>query len=186
MPWLDATPPLPVANLLLRRTDNMVTLSWQSGPPATDGDAATYYVLYRFGATERSTPNDPRRILALPRPAPGFPATFVDTTAVPGQAYAYYVTAVDRLHNESRPMRVISTGQGGAEIAQGQAPGGVRPAAPAEVVAQPAPTQPDPRFQLPTASAESPADKAAPLIKVKVKEKPAKKKGFFGRLFGGR
>jgi uncharacterized lipoprotein YddW (UPF0748 family) len=185
MPWMDATPPLPVANLLLRRTGPTVTLSWQSGPPAADGDAATYYVLYRFDPNERSTPNDPRRILALPRPAPGFPATYVDTTAVPGQAYAYYVTAVDRLHNEGRPMRVITTGQAGPEIAQGQAPGGTKPVASTPTITpSAAPTKPDPRFTLPSGS-ESP-DKAAPLIKVKVKEKPVKKRGFFGRLFGGK
>lgn len=185
MPWKDATPPLPVANLTLRRLSHYVTLSWQSGVAAADGDLATYYVLYRFEANEPSSPNDPRRILALPRPAPGFPATYVDSTAVPGQAYAYYVTAVDRLHNESRPMRVISQGQQGVELAIGQAPAGTaRPAAPA-VATQPSPsrTKPDARFTLPTA--ESP-DKAAPFTKVKIKEKPAKKKGFFGRLFGGR
>jgi hypothetical protein len=48
----------------------------------------------------------------------------------------------------------------------------------------PATTPPDPRFTLP--NAESP-DKAAPLLKVKVKEKEKpRKRGFFGRLFGGK
>ncbi|MDO7854321.1 glycoside hydrolase family 10 protein [Hymenobacter convexus] len=184
MPWKDNVPPLPVANLTLRRTGPAVTLSWQSGPPAADGDAATYYVLYRFGANERSTPNDPSRILALPRPAPGYPATYVDTTAVPGQAYAYYVTAVDRLHNEGRPMRVISTGLQNVELAVGQSPAGTpRPSAPVSPPVAARPAQPVPSITLP--SGESP-DKAAPFTKVKIKEKPAKKKGFFGRLFGGR
>ncbi|MBJ6111472.1 family 10 glycosylhydrolase [Hymenobacter sp. BT523] len=181
MPWKDDLPPLPVANLTLRRLGPQVTLSWQSGPPAADGDAATYYVLYRFGANEPSTPHDPSRILALPRPAPGYPATYVDTTAVPGQAYAYYVTAVDRLHNEGRPMRVVSTGQNGPELAVGQAPGGApRPGAPTSPPVASRPAQPT--ITLPTA--ESP-EKAAPFTKVKIKEKPAKK-GFFGRLFGGK
>jgi uncharacterized lipoprotein YddW (UPF0748 family) len=183
MPWKDAIPPLPVANLTLRRLSHYVTLNWQSGPPAADGDAATYYVLYRFEPTEASSPNDPRRILALPRPAPGFPATYVDTTAVPGQAYAYYVTAVDRLHNESRPMRVITTGQQLAELAVGQAPGGVpRPASPA-VATQPALATPRPTIRL-----NAPTDKpeaSAQFSKIKIKEKPTKKKGFFARLFGG-
>ena len=179
MPWKDAMPPLPVANLTLRRLSHYVTLNWQPGAVAPDGDAATYYVLYRFEATERSTPNDPRRILALPRPAPGFPATFVDTMAVPGQAYAYYVTAVDRLHNESRPMRVVTTGRQAAELAMGQSPAGAaRP-----VASPPVATQPVPALTLPTGN--SPA-KSAPFTKVKIKEKPAKKKGFFARLFGGR
>ncbi len=187
MPWLDAVPPQPVANLTLRRLRRQAVLSWQSGPPAADGDAATYYVLYRFGPNEPSSPHDPRRILALPRPAPGFPATYVDTTAVPGQAYAYYVTAVDRLHNESRPMRVVTLGQQAAELAVGEAPAGVaRPAgAPAAVVAaQPRPGRPQPRSAgRPTGSGDSP-EASAPSTKVKVKAKP-KKRGFFERLFGG-
>jgi hypothetical protein len=44
-------------------------------------------------------------------------------------------------------------------------------------------TQPVPALTLPTGN--SPA-KSAPFTKVKIKEKPAKKKGFFARLFGGR
>ncbi|WP_035560541.1 glycoside hydrolase family 10 protein [Hymenobacter sp. IS2118] len=181
MPWLDALPPQPVANLLLRRAGTAVTLSWQPGPVATDGDAATYYVLYRFGANERSTPNDPRRILALPRPAPGFPATYVDTTAVPGQAYAYYVTAVDRLHNESRPMRVITNGQPQPELAQGQAPAGTVAAAPAPTATPPAVAVAPPRaVPAPTASGASRAGAAQP-VKVKTK---AKRRGFFSRIFG--
>jgi len=173
MPWMDAEPPLPVANLTLRRLSHFVTLNWQPGAAAADGDVACYYVLYRFEANERPTPNDPTRILALPRPAPGFPATFVDTTAVPGQAYAYFVTAVDRLHNESRPMRVITNGQQPTEIAQGQLPVPASQPTPPAVAVQPARPQPqNPR----------PAT-AAPTLKIKEKEKP-KKRGFFARLFG--
>jgi uncharacterized lipoprotein YddW (UPF0748 family) len=181
MPWLDAVPPLPVANLTLRRLRRSVTLSWQSGPLAPDGDAATYYVLYRFAANERSTPNDPRRILALPRPAPGFPATYVDTTALPGQAYAYYVTAVDRLHNESRPMRVITTGQKTPELALGQAPAGTS----SSVASRPGAGSTPPRLVLrPNGGGENP-EAPTPLRKVKSKEK-TKRHGFFARLFGRR
>ena len=183
MPWLDAVPPLPVANLTLRRLSRSVTLSWQSGAAAPDGDIATYYVLYRFGADERSSPHDPRRILALPRPAPGFPATFMDTTAVPGQAYAYYVTAVDRLHNESRPMRVVTLGQQITELAVGQAPAGAPRTAPAAVAVQPAPARPQPRPVVrPTLGGGSP-EADVPSTKVKTKAKLAKR-SFFERLFG--
>ena len=181
MPWLDAVPPLPVTNLTLRRLGHFVTLNWQSGPAAADGDAATYYVLYRFAANEPSSPNDPRRILALPRPPPGFPATFVDTTAVPGQAYAYYVTAVDRLHNESRPMRVISTGQSGPELAVGQAPTSPGRPTSTPIAIKPGTGPSNPRLTLPASASP---DKAAPFTKIKIKEKP-RKRGFFARLFGG-
>jgi hypothetical protein len=186
MPWIDAMPPLPVANLTLRRLSHYVTLNWQSGAPAADGDIATYYVLYRFEANQAATPNDPRHILALPRPAPGYPATFVDTTAVPGQAYAYYITAVDRLHNESRPMRVITAGQAGPELALGQSPAGApRPGArPAPPTVATAPGRPSIVLR-PTSTIEKPAD-SAPFSKIKIKEKSGKKKGFFARLFGGK
>lgn len=192
MPWLDAVPPQPVAALSLSRVGQRVSLSWQPGPPAADADVATYYVLYRFGTNEPATPDDPRRILALPRPAPGAAATFVDTTAAPGHSYAYYVTAVDRLHNESRPMRVVSTGQQPTELAQGQLPGGparpataataARPASP-PVAVQRVPSRPQPRPAVrPASPAESPGA-AAPVAKAKEKEKP-KRRGFFARLFG--
>ena len=184
MPWLDAVPPRPVANLLLRRVGPAVTLSWQSGPAATDGDLATYYVLYRFGPNEQSTPNDPRRILAVPRPAPGFPAIYVDTTAVPGQAYAYYVTAVDRLHTEGRPIRVITSGLQSTEIAQGQAPTGVASSSASPPVAA-RPSQPVPRAGSRATPPKEGLGGPAPITKAKTKEK-TKRRGFFARLFGSK
>jgi hypothetical protein len=176
MPWKDAVPPAPVAEALLDRNPSRVALSWQPGPAAPDGDLAAYYALYRFDADETVTPDDPRNIMALPRPAPGQPAVFVDTTAVPGQGYAYYLTAFDRLHNESRPVRLFTSGQLPIEI--------VRPSAPPVAVAT---------TQLPPATEpEAAVSSEAELVKIKVKEaevkvkaKPKKKRGFFGRLFGG-
>jgi uncharacterized lipoprotein YddW (UPF0748 family) len=181
MPWMDAVPPLPATNAVLSRAPQATTLSWQPGPAAADGDLACYYVLYRFGGDETPSPNDPRRILALPRPAPGYPGSYVDTTAVPGQPYAYYLTAVDRLHNESRPVRLFTSGQLPIEIVKaGTAPtetAGIKPpkAVPTLVPA--------------VVSTPSEAD----LVKVKIKAAEAKKaataakpqkRGFFARLFG--
>ena len=175
MPWLDAVPPQPAINVVLNRTPERVTLTWQPGPPAPDGDVATYYALYRFGASEAASPDDPRRILALPRPAPGQPGIFVDTTAAPGTAYAYYLTALDRLHNESRPVRLITTGQQPVEL--------VTTAAPPIAAVVPAPPAP-------TAAAPIVVPSEADLVKMKVKTPAAKtkvkpkKRGFFARLFG--
>ena len=186
MPWLDAVPPQPAANLTLRRLGNSTTLTWLPGPPATDGDVAAYYVLYRFNSDEQPTPDDPRNILALPRPAPGLPGTFVDTTAVPGQAYAYFLTAVDRLHNESRPVKILSTGQA-TEIVVAQAPAIAaatgKPATPATATL-PHPGRPGPRPAVrPDVPSETAGTPATTVTKVKVKEKP-RKRGFFARLFG--
>ena len=175
-----------MAHFTLRRLSHYVTLNWQPGPAAADGDVACYYVLYRFGATETPTPNDPRRILALPRPAPGYPGAFIDTAAVPGVAYAYYLTAVDRLHNESRPTRLISNGLQPAEVLFAQAP---EPEAPPETdpapvaVAAPAPPNPAATPAAPPGGF-GPSVRPGGAVKIKVKEKPARR-GFFARLFGG-
>ena len=139
---------------------------------------ATWLPTTPFTASVRATPatpDDPRRILALPRPAPGQPGIFVDTTATPGTAYAYYLTALDRLHNESRPVRLLTTGQQPIELVAGT----VAPIA-AVVPAASAPTAP--------AAVVVPSE--ADLVKMKVKTPAAKttakpkKRGFFARLFG--
>jgi uncharacterized lipoprotein YddW (UPF0748 family) len=184
MPWLDAVPPRPAASLVLNRAGHAVTLAWQPGPPATDGDLAAYYVLYRFDGDEIPAPDDPRRILALPRPAAGAGGIYVDTTAVPGQTYAYYLTAVDRLHNESRPVSVRTSGRA-TEMVVAQAPATTpevaagKPAAPTEVATLPSRSRPQPHPTVrPDIPGETPASETT-----KLKAKP-KKRGFFSRLFG--
>ncbi|MBC6606739.1 family 10 glycosylhydrolase [Hymenobacter sp. BT188] len=181
MPWMDAVPPRPAQNLVLTRTGRAVTLFWQPGPAATDGDVARYFVVYRFGPGETPAPDDPRHIVALvPRPANNQPA-LVDTTARPGVDYAYYITAVDRLHNESPPVRA-STGAGSPVLVAQTPP----------VVPTPAPTAP------PVASTPPPARSGPPVAprptisrpapnttsKTKVKIKKRKRGGLLERVFG--
>ncbi len=177
MPWLDAVPPRPVAGFALTRAGRVATLSWVPGPPAADGDVAAYYVLYRFGAGERPTPDDPRHILALPRATPGHGTTFIDTSAAPGQAYAYYVTAVDRLHNESRPVSLRTTGQLPTEVALASSMPAVA-AAPAPPAASPGPST----IKFPAIHPLDGEPTPAGADKFKAKEKP--RRGFFARLFG--
>ena len=176
MPWLDAVPPSPAQNLVLTRTGSATTLAWQPGPVAPDGDLARYFIVYRFAQGENPSPDDPRHILAMvPQTAIRTPV-LVDTTAQPGAAYAYYVTAVDRLHNESAPVRVTTTGK------------------PVEVIVAQAPVTQPPNAPVPT---NRPAPAARPSLgtrpatagtsgKTKVKVKHRKRGGFFRRLFGGR
>jgi len=180
MPWLDSLAPRPVRELVLNRLGHTATLTWQPDlRPAADGDLATYYVLYRFERGQVMGPNDPRRILAVVRPATlAQPAAFADTTAQPGVAYAYYLTAVDRLHNESIPVRIFS---------EGKLPVETLAAAPPAVASAPpvAATRPAPRP--PVAAAPRPlprtAAETAPKTQAKVKERP-RRRGFFARLFG--
>ncbi|PJJ48094.1 glycoside hydrolase family 10 protein [Hymenobacter chitinivorans] len=174
MPWLDAVPPRPAQNLVLARAGAVTTLTWQPGPAAADGDVARYFVVYRFTKDQQPTPDDPRNIVALVQHRPGTAPTLVDTSAVPGTDYAYYLTAVDRLHNESTPVRVTTQGKA-AEVIVAQAP---TPApTPAPPVAAPRPVPP-PRPAVVKSETET-----AGVTKVKVK---AKKRGFFARLFGRR
>jgi len=104
MPWKDAEPPYPPRVLKVNRTLEGAEVSWQEPERAADGDIIRYYVLYRFEAGESIDINDPRRILSLV--TRDRPTRYLDRTAVPDKRYIYVVTAVDRLHNESAPVRV--------------------------------------------------------------------------------
>ena len=179
MPWLDAVPPRPVAGFALTRAGRVATLSWQAGPPAADGDVAAYYVLYRFGAGERPSPDDPRHILALPRAGVGRGTTIIDTSAVPGQAYAYYVTAVDRLHNESRPVSLRTTGQMPTEVVLASSMPAIAAAPRSAPAASPGPST----FKFPTIHPLDRKTEPTGTTTFKSNEKP-KRRGFFARLFG--
>jgi hypothetical protein len=59
-----------------------------------------YYVIYRFPPDEKATATI--RGASLECVMKG--EQFVDMSAESGKRYVYYVTAVDRLHNEGRPI----------------------------------------------------------------------------------
>ncbi|OUJ71993.1 glycoside hydrolase family 10 protein [Hymenobacter crusticola] len=179
MPWLDEVPPRPAQNVVLTRTGPTAMLTWQPGPAAADGDLARYYVVYRFAQGETVTPDDPRYIIGLVPQLPSRAPVLVDTSARANTAYAYYVTAVDRLHNESAPVRVLTTGRS-AEIIVAQAPS----PSTAPMPEVPAPTtRPAPPLRPNASLRPTPSNST---IKTKVKTKHRKRGGFFRRLFGGR
>ncbi|TGE23111.1 glycoside hydrolase family 10 protein [Hymenobacter metallicola] len=175
MPWLDAVPPRPAQNLVLTRATPVVTLTWQPGPVAADGDLARYFVVYRFTKDQTPTPDDPRNILALVQNRPGTSPVLIDTSAAPGTDYAYYITAVDRLHNESTPVRVTTQGKAAEVIVAQQTPP-TKPAAPAAPGPAATPAKPGPTTRPAIGKPET-----AAVTKEKVKPK---KRGFFARLFG--
>ncbi len=187
MPWMDAVPPRPAQNLMLTRAGGPVTLRWQAGPQATDGDDARYFVIYRFAEGETPGPDDPRRILTLLPRRPDKPLVWQDTTARPGREYAYYVTAVDRLHNESAPVRV-TTLKNDPEVLVAETPAapalpetlpGATPGATPPVTTRP-PARPAP--SRPTVGSR-PSSSTASKTKVKIKHK--RRQGILGRIFGG-
>ena len=75
-------------------------LFW-TAPKATDEmDMAVQYVVYRFDAKEKVDLNDPSHIVAITRD------TFYNLPYDDGKKkYQYVVTALDRLHNESKPAK---------------------------------------------------------------------------------
>ena len=101
MPWKDSIPPLPPKNLTATGTLSSVTLKWQKPAPASDGDTAKYFVVYRSTSDSVDT-NDPRliRYISLTDTT-----QFVDVIS-PNIQYNYVVTAFDRLHNESTVAKV--------------------------------------------------------------------------------
>jgi hypothetical protein len=109
MPHLPAEPLMfPVITGAHRDASGATTLTWQD---MLDGHgpfgSTTGYAVYRFGGTD-PTPGpcgfaDATHLLATQRATGSGSQTLVDTTAEPGQRYTYFVSALDRLWNESPP-----------------------------------------------------------------------------------
>ncbi|MBX5439619.1 MAG: family 10 glycosylhydrolase, partial [Thermoflavifilum sp.] len=106
MPWKDSTAPASPKLLMITPADKGFTLWWEN----TDTTRTVYYyVIYRFPAhVVRADFNDPRHIVAVVPADPSTSAShilyhFNDTSALPDINYAYAITAMDRLHNESAP-----------------------------------------------------------------------------------
>jgi uncharacterized lipoprotein YddW (UPF0748 family) len=109
MPHLPAKPLLfPVITGASRDGDTgAVTLSWHNTVSGAGSfGEVTSYAIYRFeGKTFPGACGfaDASHLIATRRAAGGGLQTFVDTTAEPGKTYTYYVTALDRVWNESPP-----------------------------------------------------------------------------------
>ncbi len=101
MPWKDSIPPLAPTGLEAAFTaEGLLEISWNGvAEKAEDGELPWYHVVYRFQPDEKAGNTDPSKIIGIVNQV----NYVIDSTAVPGARYVYYVTAVDRLHNESRP-----------------------------------------------------------------------------------
>lgn len=101
MEWKDSTAPLPPSNLSIQKTQSGIELSWNKPAPASDGDTARYYVIYRAIMPDTINPDDPRYIRKI---IYNNSQTLTDTIGGSYQGVYYAVTSVDRLHNESAPV----------------------------------------------------------------------------------
>lgn len=75
-------------------------LFWQAPKAGHEMDKAVQYVVYRFDKKEKVNLNDPSNIVAVTRD------TYYKLPYEDGKTkYQYVVTALDRLHNESKAAK---------------------------------------------------------------------------------
>ncbi len=99
MPWKDSVIPNGVKNLNVSTDSVNVVVDWDTPEAATDGETASYYIVYRFDEDTKINIDDPRNIVAFVECGT---TEYKDTLAsLKDGEYTYIVTAVDKLHNES-------------------------------------------------------------------------------------
>lgn len=78
-------------------TEDGLILFWKAPKATNEMDKAVQYVVYRFANKEKINLDDPSKIVAITRNA------FYKLPYDNGKTkYRYVVTALDRLHNESK------------------------------------------------------------------------------------
>ncbi|MCD8032290.1 MAG: family 10 glycosylhydrolase [Bacteroides sp.] len=97
--FMDNTPPGKVKKMKTSWTSDGYMLFWTPSPAKDEMDRAVQYVVYRFDNKEKVDLDDPSHIVAITRdPFYKLPYDGGKTR------YRYVVTALDRLHNESRSV----------------------------------------------------------------------------------
>lgn len=97
MTWIDSVAPSKPLKLKAKVKDDKITIKWKAPKYEAKNDSAAYYVVYRFDEEEVINTKLSNKILSIQKSL-----TFVDSTANVANCYKYAVTAVDRLHNESK------------------------------------------------------------------------------------
>jgi len=109
MPWKDNIVPEVPVNFIATDVSEGTRLNWEASPVAADGDTARFYVIYRHESGQVFNHEDPEFILDIVH---GNVFEYLDTNGPGQQTFIYYVSALDRLHNESElsdPVALIFT-----------------------------------------------------------------------------
>jgi hypothetical protein len=96
-PWLDSIAPHAPTQVFLANKK----LKWQAGEESDDKDPVAYYVVYRIPKQDKKYLEDPSNIIYKGKATEVF---LEQDDLKPG--YGFTVTALDRLHNESRPSAI--------------------------------------------------------------------------------
>tara|TARA_Y100000739_G_C20597128_1_gene460931 strand:+ start:197 stop:1795 length:1599 start_codon:yes stop_codon:yes gene_type:complete len=97
MTWIDSISPSKPTKLKAKINEGKISLRWKSPKYNYSNDSAAYFVVYRFEEGEIISTKFPNKIVSIQKNN-----EFTDTTATINKKYRYAVTAVDRLHNESK------------------------------------------------------------------------------------
>jgi uncharacterized lipoprotein YddW (UPF0748 family) len=100
MEWLDNIAPASPKNVLVFGSKKGLTLHWEVDKANNPMNEAVYYVIYRFDRKAKFDIENPKNIIAIHRSESLF---FTDPHVRKKKKYVYQITAVDRLHNESKP-----------------------------------------------------------------------------------
>ncbi|MDO4949356.1 MAG: family 10 glycosylhydrolase [Bacteroidales bacterium] len=99
-PFIDPVAPQKVKKLKVVWTADGPVLFWTARQQRNEFDRTTRFVVYRFLPGERVNLDDPSKIIAIT------PSTFLPLSYQGGEIkYTYVVTALDRLHNESKAAK---------------------------------------------------------------------------------
>ena len=99
-PFIDKKSPKKVKKLDVIWTDEGPVLCWTAPRSKNEMNRPVKYVVYRFAKGEKVDLDDATRIVGFTQ------STFLPLTYQDGHTkYSYVVTALDRLHNESKPRK---------------------------------------------------------------------------------
>lgn len=100
MPWIDDVAPKKVRSVEAVWTSDGYVLFWTEPKAKREEDKACKYVVYRFNKGEKINIEDAEHIVALTSD------TYYKLPYVNGETkYIYVITALDRLHNESKAVK---------------------------------------------------------------------------------
>jgi uncharacterized lipoprotein YddW (UPF0748 family) len=104
MPWIDDQPPAaPILENITGSQGDGVRLEWKDGLPGENA----YYAIYRFDEDEQVDISDPANLIATVPHRPYFTQYWIDKNTLKRTKYTYVITALDRLHNESRSGNAV-------------------------------------------------------------------------------